>query len=245
MRSHCLLFACLFFPVLTWVGSPILGEERAQPSSTCQITFYIPPFAKLFVQGQDQAARGSAHRLTSPPLEPGKIYHYNVAAVWKENGSEKRIERRVPIQAGQKRLVNLCGKSLREISSAVVSETNRERKLAGCEPLVFNSKLASAAQKHADNMAKQRVLNHTLDNQDFMERAAAEGYLFSAGGENIAEGAFSSFDVVGMWMRSPGHKKNMLSTDYSEIGVGTAWDTQGRRYDVQVFGRPPAESLNP
>jgi uncharacterized protein (TIGR03000 family) len=245
MRFYCLLLAGFYFPVLTWICSPALGEERTPASTTCQITFYLPPFAKLFVQGQDQAARGSAHRLTSPPLEPGKLYHYNVAAVWTENGSEKRIERRVPVQAGQQRLVNLCGKSLSEITRAVVTETNRERKLAGCEPLVFNSKLASAAQKHADNMAKKQVLNHTLDNQDFMQRATAEGYLLAAGGENIAEGASSSSDVVGMWMRSPGHKKNMLSTDYSEIGVGTAWDTQGRRYDVQLFGRPSAESLRP
>ena len=65
-----------------------------------------------------------------------------------------------------------------------------------------------------------------------MERSEKEGYHFAAGGENIAEGAFSSWDVVSMWMRSSGHKKNLLSRDYTEIGIGTPWDSRGRRYDV-------------
>ncbi len=237
MRPKSVLLGLACVLQLANNASSSRADEQTSASTTCQITFYFPPFAKLLVQGQEQVANGSAYRLTSPPLKPGKIYHYNVVALWTEKGAEQRIERRVSVQAGQKRLVNMCGKSLREITSAVVKETNRERKLAGCEPLVVNSLLQLAAQKHADKMAKQSILSHTLDNQGFMERATLEGYQFSAGGENIAEGAFSSVDVVGMWMQSLGHKKNMLSTDYSEIGVGTAWDSQGRRFDVQVFGR--------
>ncbi len=234
-------FIAMSLVALSLLGSsPFIAtaQDTSGGTASAELTFYVPPFAKLFIQDQEQRLSGTAFRLVSPPLERGKAYHYNVRSVWKENGSDQRIDRRVGVQAGQRRLVNLCGVSLAAIKQTVVSETNRERGLVGREPLVPSRELEVAAQKHADNMARQGILSHSLDGRGFMDRAIAEGYQFSAGGENIAEGAFSSRDVVGMWMRSPGHKENMLSADYSEIGIGTAWDALGRRYDVQVFGRP-------
>ena len=58
-----------------------------------------------------------------------------------------------------------------------------------------------------------------------------------------AEGAWSSSHVVDMWMRSPGHRRNLLGSSYTEIGIGTAWSDDGTRYDVQVFGRPMASNF--
>lgn len=219
------------------------AQDTSGGKASAELTFYVPRFAKLFIQDQEQRLSGTAFQLVSPPLEQGKAYHYSVKAVWRENGAEQRVERRIDVKASQQRLVNLCGVSLAAIKQTVVSETNRERGLVGREPLVPSRELEVAAQKHADNMARQGILSHSLDGRGFMDRAIAEGYQFSAGGENIAEGAFSSRDVVGMWMRSPGHKENMLSAEYSEIGIGTAWDPLGRRYDVQVFGSPLATEL--
>jgi hypothetical protein len=45
-------------------------------------------------------------------------------------------------------------------------------------------------------------------------------------------------NTAGMWMRSLGHKQNMLSAIYCEIGIGIAWDKLDRRYDVHVLGSP-------
>ena len=39
-------------------------------------------------------------------------------------------------------------------------------------------------------------------------------------------------------MKSPGHRKNLLSPAYTELGTGYATDNRGRAYYVQVFGRP-------
>jgi len=216
------------------------GELPNEPNKSlpCEITFHIPPVARLFVQGKEQKRNLDLYKIQSPPLDPHKAYIYSVKAVWSESGKERLVEREVTVRAGQKRIVNLFGSSLQEIVQEVVRESNRERSIDGGQPLAVSKLLEQSAQKHADNMARQRTLSHTLDNQDFLQRSEKEGYKFSAGGENIAEGALSSSDVVGMWMRSPGHKKNLLSRDYTEIGIGTAWDSQGRRYDVQVFGRP-------
>lgn len=238
MRMTVLILMAVCCQLSVWYASPALSQEKSTPKEVAEITFYLPPVAKLVVQKEEQRVMGSMVRLITPPLKLGAAYHYNVMAVWRENGTETRIERRVSMRAGQKRLVNMYGNSLQDITNEVVTETNRQRAAHGVSPLTSNPQLAAAAQKHADNMAKQRMLSHTLNGQGFLERATSEGYPFSAGGENIAEGAFSSWDVVGMWMRSPGHRANMLSRDYTEIGIGTAWDSQGRRFDVQVFGHP-------
>jgi len=42
------------------------------------------------------------------------------------------------------------------------------------------------------------------------------------------------------WKRSPGHRRNMLTPNITEIGVGAAQGKSGRWYFVQVFGRPHA-----
>jgi uncharacterized protein YkwD len=43
---------------------------------------------------------------------------------------------------------------------------------------------------------------------------------------------------VNGWMRSDGHRTNILNTSFTEIGVGFQKDAKGRLYFVQVFGRP-------
>ena len=42
-------------------------------------------------------------------------------------------------------------------------------------------------------------------------------------------------------MTSPGHKANILSKDYTEIGIGRAVSSDGDIYWAQVFGRPQTE----
>lgn len=122
--------------------------------------------------------------------------------------------------------------------STVIEITNRERARQGLPALRRSEQLMEAARKHSRNMASKRILSHQLDGSDFLRRAEAEGYKFAGGGENIAEGALNSPDVVSMWMQSPGHRSNILDVNYTEIGVGFATDANGRRFDTQIFGRP-------
>lgn len=135
--------------------------------------------------------------------------------------------------AAQSRPVNVASEE-----TMVIDRTNQERAGQGLAALRRNEKLMLAARKHSQTMARQRTLSHNLGGTSFMTRAEAEGYRFSNGGENIALGALTSTEVVGMWMRSPGHRANILDANYTEIGVGFAFDAEGRRFDTQVFGRP-------
>lgn len=130
------------------------------------------------------------------------------------------------------------GLDLSADEKAVIDGTNAERKAAGLGELKPNAALLAAARKHAANMAKQEHLNHTLDGNNMADRIAAEGYKISHAGENIAHNQRTPKDVVGDWMRSSGHKANILSKDYTEIGVAVVKSAKGEPYWVQVFAAP-------
>jgi len=61
------------------------------------------------------------------------------------------------------------------------------------------------------------------------------GGSYSALGENLASGYRSAAGVVQGWMDSPGHRTNILSPDYTHLGVAVAEDENGRLYWVQFF----------
>ena len=70
------------------------------------------------------------------------------------------------------------------------------------------------------------------------------GYAgWSAVGENIAAGYATPEDVVAGWMASPGHRANILSPNFSEIGIGvSAGGGQFGTYWTQEFGARPVEN---
>jgi uncharacterized protein YkwD len=112
--------------------------------------------------------------------------------------------------------------------------TNRERGKAGCRPLTVDRRLTAAAQGHSEDMAEQRFFSHTSpDGRGFADRIHATGYP-SPGAENIAYGQTSAREVVADWMGSPGHRRNILDCELTEIGVG--FDRRGY-YWTQDFGR--------
>ncbi|EKN41831.1 transporter, partial [Clostridium botulinum CFSAN001627] len=64
------------------------------------------------------------------------------------------------------------------------------------------------------------------------------GVKYSAAGENIASGYPTAKAVVDGWMKSPGHKANILSKSFTEIGVGLAKSSDGTYYWTQMFINP-------
>jgi uncharacterized protein YkwD len=54
-------------------------------------------------------------------------------------------------------------------------------------------------------------------------------------GENLALGYKSPAEVVAAWMKSDGHRANLLSDNYSDIGVGITQSESGRYHWAQIF----------
>jgi uncharacterized protein YkwD len=128
-----------------------------------------------------------------------------------------------------------------EIATAVIDRTNVERTRAGLVTLRANSRLIQAAQIHAEQMARAGILNHVLPDATYPsaeDRLAAVEYRWRAYAENIAFGQRTAGEVVDGWMRSTGHRANILNGSLTEMGAGYARDPNGRAYWVQVFGRP-------
>ena len=62
------------------------------------------------------------------------------------------------------------------------------------------------------------------------------GYSYSAAGENIAHHATIE-KAQAAFLSSPGHRKNIMSSAYTKVGIGVARDKQGFVYLTQIFAR--------
>ena len=130
---------------------------------------------------------------------------------------------------------------LSDVAGPIVKMTNAERATAGLPALRTSSRLMDAAQLQADQMVRLGRLEHVLSGGQYPkpeDRLAAAGYQWSSYAENIAMGQTSAAGVMDSWMRSSGHRANILSPNNTEIGIGFARDSAGRPYYVQVFGKP-------
>jgi uncharacterized protein YkwD len=119
--------------------------------------------------------------------------------------------------------------------SDLLKQHNKERKEDGKKPLALNSKLSAAAQTYAEYLARSGKFSHTAKGT-MSSRVKDAGYKPKAVGENIAVGQSSVPTVIKSWMHSEGHKKNMLSKNYTEVGFGIAKDKKGRLLWVTDFG---------
>ena len=113
-----------------------------------------------------------------------------------------------------------------------------KQKFTATTPLRLQAALTAAAQTHANDMARQRFLEHTGSNGSTpAKRIARQGYRYELVGENIAAGPGSADEVVSGWLKSPGHCANIMSPGFMEMGVACALN-QNDEYGVywaQVF----------
>ncbi|MEU4985452.1 CAP domain-containing protein [Streptomyces sp. NPDC021969] len=133
--------------------------------------------------------------------------------------------------------VPLTPDGLARTTAEVVGLTNRERAGAGLPALAVDARLTAAAQAHSADMVARDFYSHTdPDGGEPWDRAAAAGARSRTVGENIACGQRSPAEVVEGWMNSPGHRANILKTDFTHIGVGLAGGGRAGTYWTQLFG---------
>ncbi len=120
----------------------------------------------------------------------------------------------------------------------ILQRVNAARTAAGIHPLTMNAQLVAAAQRHSDDMAQGDFLSHTgSDGSQFWERMQAAGYPMTAGAENVLfQGALDAAGAFDQWWNSDGHRANMMSADYVEIGIAWAVSASGRYYYTMVLG---------
>ncbi len=126
--------------------------------------------------------------------------------------------------------------------NALIDETNASRVTNGLPDLQVSPLLQAAAQAKANDEATKGYFAHTspqgLTPWYWFEQA---GYDFDYAGENLAVNFSDSQDVTNAWMNSPEHRANILSTDYTQIGIATAqgvYQGEPTTFVVEEFGTP-------
>lgn len=101
---------------------------------------------------------------------------------------------------------------------------NNYRAQNGRSPLAASYTLSRAAQWKSSDMAANNYFAHDDLTRTWVARIRDCGYTQNAYiGENIAAGQNTAQSVFDAWKNSPGHNSNMLSANYTAIGIGLAY----------------------
>lgn len=138
-------------------------------------------------------------------------------------------------------------------SSAIAPEklielTNQERVKTGLKPLTANQLLAQAAYQKGNDILVNQTFQHNIHDKKFSSWIKETGYKYSYVGENLAMDFVTSEGVIAAWLDSYGHKKNLLGTHFTEIGVAEIegkFQGQNTILIVQIFGAPAQATAQP
>ena len=118
----------------------------------------------------------------------------------------------------------------------VLEIVNKERKENGLKPLTLNKELSNVATIKSQDMINKGYFSHTSPTYGSpFDMMKSFGINYKAAGENIAKGQKSPTEVMKAWMNSSGHRANILSSKFTELGVGIARDSKGTIYWTQMF----------
>ena len=152
--------------------------------------------------------------------------------------SNPQIKNPNMIYPGQKLTVPTM-QGIKSLESQVVKLVNVERSKQGLQPLTENWQLSRVARYKSADMATKNYFSHTSPTYGSPFRMMESfGIKYSSAGENIAYGQKTPQQVMTAWMNSPGHRSNIMSPSYSQIGVGYATNKSGTPYWTQMFIRP-------
>ncbi len=99
---------------------------------------------------------------------------------------------------------------------------NEKRAEAGVPALSLNDSMNKAARIRASEMAQDyEKYKHTRPNGDKGTRVLFDvGLTYTKAGENAAPNGSTVTEIFNLWYASDGHRKNMLNSEYSKMGLG-------------------------
>ena len=118
----------------------------------------------------------------------------------------------------------------------LLEAANTDRAAHGLAPLRLDARLGQAARVHAYEMVRHGNISHQFSGEhDLAARAGEAGAHFSLVTENVAEAPTSAV-IHDLWMRSAGHRANLLDPQVDSVGIAVI--QQGRQlYAVEDFSR--------
>ncbi len=127
-------------------------------------------------------------------------------------------------------------KALSVDRGVALASINAFRAQNGLGAVRFDAVLDKAADRQARAMAARGNLSHSLDGA-LPSRVASFGYNWAAVSENIGWNYRSTPAVITGWKNSPGHRRNLLNPNVTEIGFSAATGSKGEPYWALILGR--------
>ena len=139
--------------------------------------------------------------------------------------------------------------SSKDAVRTTVCLVNRERSSRGLRGVRLNRRLSKGAARYARDMVRRDYFSHVSPSgSTFLQRIKRTGYLSRARawttGENLAWGLGARAtprSIVQSWMKSPGHRANILNGRFREVGIAVVGGAPGRSENsgatyVNTFG---------
>ncbi len=107
-----------------------------------------------------------------------------------------------------------------EAETKMLELLNAERTRAGLSPLVADDKLRDVARQHSQEMFRLGYFAHISPTDGSpADRLKRAGIAFATAGENLAYAPTVDVAHSGL-MASPGHRRNILTPEFSRVGIG-------------------------
>lgn len=123
---------------------------------------------------------------------------------------------------------------------------NSYRAESGLPPLTIEKHLTRAARRHSKDLAKgDRISHRGSDGSDPWSRVKVTGYTPKLAAENVGAGQMSFAEVLQGWKDSPGHNRNLLLKNATQMGIALVIEprTRYRTFWTLVMGKPARAKL--
>lgn len=137
-----------------------------------------------------------------------------------------------------------CVSYLDPIECDVLEQINRIRSAKSLPVLQSSQTCSQMAHAHTKYMVglsnSGAPLSRALNHDGFSERIKKFGLNKGKASENVAAGTrLLQDEVVSMWMKSPGHRQNILDADVRYTGIAAIRDGKGNVFWTQCFSSRP------
>jgi uncharacterized YkwD family protein/spore coat assembly protein SafA len=192
-------------------------------------------FLALAIPAKGAWAQGTTTHTVAPGDTMWKIavkYQIGVTEIIEAN---PQIKNPNLIYPGQKLNVPLMD-AIKKLEHEVIQLTNQERAKYGLPALTPHWELSRVARYKSNDMRDRNYFSHTSPTYGSPFTMIKNfGISYSTAAENIAAGQPTPRQVVQSWMKSEGHRKNILSPNVTHIGVGYAKGGSYGHYWTQMF----------
>jgi len=131
--------------------------------------------------------------------------------------------------------------ALYSLEKTLFDLVNQERQKRGLQAVRFSLELSRLARRHSQDMASRKDLTHSSsDGKSYLERLIEAGFHFIAIGENVAySNGYQPESIHQELMDSPGHRENILTPGFDEVGIAAVFRKGSGYYVTQDFRRAP------